>query len=110
MNEITSLQTYIFTGTVLVLYILNICLLIGLSTKAVDYINTIDYYIKIYVSLYIIYRFNQFRKVSFTELDRKIIFTSGIFLFTTTIIHTILIKFITQIKTWIEPYVKKITG
>lgn len=100
MNDITQLQLYMFTTVIIALYILNAFLLIGLSSKATNYIETIDFYLKIYVSLYIIFRFNRFRKVAFTELDRQIIFTSGVFLFATTIIHTLLLQYVTEIKSW----------
>lgn len=106
MGEISNLQFYIFTGVVIISYILNGILLIGKSELATEYINTIDFYFKIYISLYIIYRFNAFKAgEKLTNLDRNIIFTSGVFLFTTTIIHKILITYLDSIKQWFTQHI-----
>jgi hypothetical protein len=43
-------------------------------------------------------RFNPFRKVEFTELDRKIVFSAAIFIFTTTAINSLLITYLKKIK------------
>ena len=41
-------------------------------------------YMKYYVSIFLIIRFNPFTNSHFTEFDRKIVFSSAIFLLTTT--------------------------
>jgi hypothetical protein len=102
MDEISNIQFYSVLSIIILLYILNGLLLIGYTGKASKYIADIDFYFKIYISLYIIYRFNRFRKVHFTELDRMIMFTAGTFLFATTIIHAILIAYLDQIRLWLE--------
>jgi len=101
MDEVSNVQFYSVMIIIVFLYIFNILLAIGYTGKASKYIDTIDFYFKIYLSLYIIYRFNRFRKIHFTELDRTIIFTAGTFLFATTIIHKILIMYLVQIKHWL---------
>jgi hypothetical protein len=45
-------------------------------------------------------RFNPFRKVEFTELDRKIVFSAAIFIFTTTAINSLLITYLKKIKAY----------
>jgi hypothetical protein len=102
MDEISNIQFYSVLVIIILLYILNGLLLIGYTGKASKYIADIDFYFKIYISLYIIYRFNRFRKVRFTDLDRMIMFTAGTFLFATTIIHAILITYLDEIKKWLE--------
>jgi hypothetical protein len=102
MDEISNVQFYSVMIIIVFLYIFNILLAIGYTGKASKYIDTIDFYFKIYLSLYIIYRFNRFRKVRFTELDSTIIFTAGTFLFATTIIHKILMTYLNEIKIWME--------
>lgn len=59
----------------------------GLSANAPEYINTLQYYLKIYISLFLIIRFNNFRQIQFTELDRKIAFNAGVFLFSATLLN-----------------------
>ena len=74
--------------------------LIGLSANAPQYLNDMQYYVKIYVSLFLILRFNPFRRVKFTELDAKIAFSAGIFLITTTAIDNLLIAYINETKNY----------
>jgi len=82
--------------------------IIGLSTKAPKYIETLDGYIKIYICLFLIYRFNPFRSsIEFTELDRKIVFSAGIFLLTTTTINKIAVSYFDDIKSKINGFEKK---
>ena len=102
MDEISNIQFYSVLTIIILLYILNGLLIIVYTGKASKYIADIDFYFKIYISLYIIYRFNRFRKVHFTELDRMIMFTAGTFLFASTIIHAILVAYLDQIKAWLE--------
>jgi hypothetical protein len=82
-------------------YLLYFIIAFGLSTTAPQYLSTLDYIIKLYVSLFLIYRFNPFRKVVFTDLDRKIAFSAGIFVFATTTINKILISSLEEIKDFI---------
>ena len=57
---------------------------------------------KIYVSLFLIYRFNPLRRVNFTRLDAKIAFSAGLFLITTTAINTILKTYLSNITQYLE--------
>jgi hypothetical protein len=82
-------------------YLLYFIVAFGLSTTAPQYLSTLDYFIKLYVSLFLIYRFNPFRKVVFTDLDRKIAFSAGIFVFATTAINKILVSYLEGIKNFI---------
>ena len=71
---------------------------LGLSATAPKYLSFLDYYVKIYVSLFLILRFNPFRHVKFTSLDKKIAFSAGVFiLFATTSINQTLISYINNI-------------
>ena len=88
-------QEYIFDFTFLIIYILYFAIALGLSATAPKYLSFLDYYVKIYVSLFLIWRFNPFRHVKFTSFDRKIAFNAGIFvLFATTSINQILINYL----------------
>ena len=58
------------------------------------YLDTMDYYIRIYICLFLMWRFNPLReKPEFTELDRKIAFSAGAFILTTTALNQYLEQF-----------------
>jgi uncharacterized BrkB/YihY/UPF0761 family membrane protein len=74
----------------IVTIILYIVIALGLSTLAPQYLSDLQKYLKIYISLFLIYRFNRFRDVKFTDLDRKIVFDAGILLIGSDIINYLL--------------------
>jgi len=98
-KDITSIQNTIFNIVIILSYILYFLIAFGLSTFAPEYLITLQYWTKIYISLFLIYRFNFFRKVEFIELDRKVAFSAGVFLLITTLFDHI-IKYV--------PFSKKI--
>ena len=75
-------QMNAFIVITVITYILYIVSLLGLSkTNTAPYVTVIHSYIQIYVSLFLMYRFNPFRTTThFSELDKKIAFTAGTFL------------------------------
>ena len=78
-----------------------------LQKKISQYLETIQYWVKIYISLFLIWRFNFFRKIHFTDLDRKVAFSAGLFLFTTTIFNQILTNYLKEIKAFVKTYINK---
>jgi hypothetical protein len=82
-HKIHKFQEHTYDFVMGVTYFLYFLIALGLSTTAPKYLSHLDYYVKLYVSIFLIYRFNPFRHVKFTELDRKIAFSAGIFVFTT---------------------------
>lgn len=72
-------------------YLLYFLTFFGLYNKAPQYLKIINYIIHTYISIFLIVRFNPYTKIiKFTEFDRKIIFTAGIFLIlSNTLINTI---------------------
>lgn len=101
MNELTTVQYDLFRFLMIILSLLYVIALFGLSIKAPKYIVTLDYYVKIYISLFLIWRFNPFRHVKFSELDKTIVFNAGLFLFATTVLSTILTTYFNEIKAYI---------
>ena len=81
-----QLQHHMFDIVTYVIWILYIIIALGLSAKAPKYLYILQRFIKIYISLFLIYRFNPFRHVKFTEFDAKIAFNAGVFLIATTAI------------------------
>lgn len=80
-------QNHAFTIFIIISYISYISLAIGIKIVSPDDLDMLDYYVKIYISLFLLYRFNPFNKIVFNELDRKIAFSAGVFLITTTVIN-----------------------
>jgi hypothetical protein len=109
-KELTDVQIKIFNITVIITWILYIAIALGLSVKAPEYLDTLQYYIKIYVSLFLMYRFNPFRNVRFTNLDAKIAFTAGALLFTTTYINAIIQNYLQDITYFLKNQYEKLTN
>ena len=97
-KDILDFQDRIFTLVIIVSWMLYISILTGISVSAPKYLEIFDYYVKIYVSLFLLFRFNPFTKIKFTELDRKIAFSAGIFLFTTSSLNYFLINKLVTVK------------
>ena len=94
-RDLSSAQETIFTISLVASYILIVASFLGLSSTAPKYLETLDYYVRIYICLFLLWRFNPFRKLdTFTELDRKITFSAGLFILTTTALS----KYISQIQ------------
>lgn len=89
---IHKFQTQIFTIIVYVSWALYIAIALGLSVKAPQYLNELQYYVKYYISFFLLFRFNPFRRVKFTELDSKIAFSAGLFLLATTAVNGVIHK------------------
>jgi len=97
-KDLNKFQLKVFTFTVYLSWILYLSIALGLYANAPEYLDTLHSFVKIYISLFLIYRFNPFRHVMFTELDTKIAFSSGLFLLGTTAINQILKNYISTIK------------
>jgi hypothetical protein len=95
--DIYNIQNTIFNYIIFISYLLYFLIVFGVSSTAPKYLEDIQYWVKIYVSIFLIYRFNFLRTIQFTELDRKVAFSAGLFLFTTTIFNQFLEVYIKQI-------------
>ena len=98
------LQKHGFSVIIYLTWFLYFAILLGLSANAPQYLNDLQYYVKIYVSFFLILRFNPFRRTRFTELDASIAFSAGVFLLTTTAIDKILITYLKQIKAYLRSF------
>ena len=103
-QQIHKLQDNFFTIFIYTSYILIIISALGLSQKAPVYLQSLDYYVRIYICLFLIWRFNPLRKkFEFTDLDRKISFTAGVFILTTSALN----KYVNYIKTHVSSMIPK---
>jgi hypothetical protein len=106
-KNIYDVQNRAFDIFIYTSWILYFAILLGVSVNAPSYLDNVDYYAKIYVSLFLLYRFNVFRKITFTELDRKIAFSAGLFLFATTALNEVLTRYLDPIKAKVSSILPK---
>ncbi len=65
---------------------------IGLYIIPSKYINLLDIFLRSSISLFLIYRFNPLNKNNFTNIDKQIVFSSALFLFSTTTLNNFIKK------------------
>jgi hypothetical protein len=100
-SQLHNYQEKLFDVSIYLSYGLIILSSLGLSQLAPKYLNSLDYYIRVYICLFLIWRFNPFRThYEFTDLDRKIAYSAGIFILTTTILN----NYLTNIKNTVKKY------
>jgi hypothetical protein len=84
-------------------YFLIVISSLGLSNLAPKYLHSLDYYVRIYTCIFLIWRFNPLRThYEFTNLDRKIAFSAGLFILTTTALNQYLTYFTNRIENIIK--------
>ena len=77
----------------LVLYLLSISGLFIVSTKNLDLYSS---FLKTIVSLFLMLRFNPYTKFKFNKLDKQIVFSAALFLFSTTAVNDIIKYYINK--------------
>ena len=92
------IQKHGFSIIIYLTWVLYFAILLGLSANAPQYLDDLQYYVKMYVSLFLIVRFNPFTRVRFNELDGKIAFSAGVFLITTTAINGLIQMYLEKLK------------
>jgi len=97
-KNLHKIQNFWFDIFIFLSYSLYILFAIGIIKNAPEYLDSLDYYVKIYVSLFLLWRFNPLRKIIFTDLDRKVAFSAGLFLFSTTAINKIIKIYLDDVK------------
>lgn len=100
--DIWNLQTSSYGLLMLLFALTYIAVLLGLLTTTPEYIQTLETYIKIYISLFLLVRFNPFVSIKFTELDRKIVFSSALIVLTTSVLNNTIQQYIIPIRQWIH--------
>jgi hypothetical protein len=98
-QDLNNFQERIFDFIIYLTYFLIILSFFGVSEYAPKYLNELDYYVRIYICLFLMWRFNPFRSYyDFTNLDRKIAFSAGAFILTTTALNNYLISIQNEVK------------
>lgn len=87
-NRLNYIEEKFFRVVIYTTYFLIFVIFFGFKTYAPKILDFINYYLKIYICLFLIWRFNPFREVKeITRLDRHIIFNSGVIVLTTTALN-----------------------
>ena len=87
-HRIHIFQEFLFDIIINVAFFLLIISILGFSQYSQKYLDYLDYYVRIYICLFLIWRFNPLRSTyEITSLDIKIAFNSGVFLLTTTALN-----------------------
>ena len=102
MSSLYHIQHSLFTAFLFLSYALIIVAYLGISINAPKYLEQLDYYMRIYISLFLLWRFNPFRQIVFTELDRKIAFSAGLFIITTTALNKYIVMAVDYAKSIIK--------
>ena len=76
----------LFDSALYLSYIFYFIAFFQLKTYNPEYLVLLQSGMKYYVISFLLIRFNQLTRVRFTEFDRKVVFSSAIFLLTTTIL------------------------
>ena len=97
-REFHKFQETIFNIFIGISWLLLILTSAGIFDGYPEVFNKIAFYMKIYICLFLIWRFNPLRPllfnapIIFTSLDRKIAFSAGLIILTTTVIREYLFK------------------
>ena len=79
--------------------------MVGIFQSKPSYLIEINFFIKILIALFLIYRFNSHRtqKIVFTELDRKVVYSAGTYILLISFID-ISEKYMEIIRSYITPH------
>lgn len=87
-------------------YILYALILLGISSTAPKYLSKLQGYLKIYVSLFLLWRFNPYRNERMTKFDKRVVFSCALFLLTTTTITQLTYNYLEPIKNNIKKIIE----
>jgi hypothetical protein len=103
LTGLLDYQEKIFNIFIFLTYLFYISMFFGISFIKPDVFWHIDYYIKLYVAIFLIVRYNPFvRTRKFTPLDRKLSFHAGVFIFTTLALKSLMVYFTGKDPTWVS--------
>jgi len=98
-TSLYSIQSYGFDLFIGLTYIIYFGAAFGIAALSPKYIDLLDFWIKIYICFFLLWRFHPFvKRGSFTELDRKIAFSAGCFLLATTAVNQYLVSIVDYLK------------
>lgn len=103
MVDFWNLHTTTYLWTVTTLHVLYAAVLIGLVEAAPSYVESVEYYVKVYVSVFLILRFNPYVHTGkFTEIDRRIVFSAALVVLTTSVLKNVIDQYRPQVKAFVR--------
>ena len=75
-------------------YFLYTLILLGLSATAPKYLSTLQSFLKVYVSLFLLWKFNPYRDENMTKFDKRVVFSCALFLLTTTTVTDVVLSYL----------------
>jgi hypothetical protein len=107
-SAFNQFQETIFNIFIVISWLLILLTFMGVFNEYPEAFNYLTFYIKIYICLFLIWRFNPLRHlllkkpITFTNLDRKIAFSAGLIVLNTTVIR----EYLAYVKSKMTPQVK----
>lgn len=99
MVDVWTLHTTTYIWAVFAVHVIYTAVLVGLVDTAPEYIHTLESYIKVYVALFLVLRFNKYTGTStFTPLDRKIVFSAGLVVLSTSALNWLVDSYKKEVK------------
>lgn len=84
--------------SMLFLNVMYVVVAVGFLRDEPAYLDTLDFWLKAYIGVYLMWRFNPFNTITFNDFDRKLIFSAGMFLFTITVVEVYLKRTVQTVK------------
>ena len=98
--DVWTFHTTTYLWLVLIVHVVYLAVLVGLVDTAPEYIDKLESYVKVYVALFLVLRFNKYTGTStFTPIDRKIVFSAGMIVLSTSALNWL-----------VESYKKEVRG
>lgn len=86
-------------------YFIYGAVLLGVFTTVPEYVTVLNSIIKVVIALVLLYKFNPFQQnYTLTKFDKKIVFSSGVYLLLTTVIGEYLVEYESIIKQHFHDY------
>jgi hypothetical protein len=99
MVDFWNLHTSTYLWTIFFIHLTYAIVLVGLVETEPSFLASVEYYVKVYVSIFLIWRFNPYSHTRhFTETDRRIVFSAAIFIVTTSVLKHVIDQYRPQIK------------
>lgn len=100
--DLDNIQNKTLDIILFITYFLYISLALGIYFISPEYITWLHNIVKLYICFFLLYRFNPFRHKQCNHLDKRIAFTAGFFLLSTTIFENILNYFISKTESHVK--------
>ena len=82
-------QEQLYSWAVYAYYTFTILAVLGISVTAPKYADIIDFYLSVYICLFLMYRFNPLRtNIKCTNFDKRIIFSSSILILLSSVLKS----------------------